>query len=99
MKKCKGRTKYLELHRADFIQGLSQVLADHGPSDLVVALRCGLHCMAGHVVEGDHVGQDAHSFVKGAEPAGEKITFKVKEKITFIHLVSSFEESEYFYLG
>lgn len=64
-----GSTKYLELHGADFIEDLSQVLADHGPSDLVVALRRGLHRVAGHVVEGDHVRQDADSFVKGAEPA------------------------------
>lgn len=45
------------------------MFADHGPSDLVVALRCGLHRMAGHVVEGDHVWEDADGFVKGAEPA------------------------------
>lgn len=67
--KQEGRVKYLELHRADFIQDLSQVFADHGPSDLVVALRCGLHRMAGHVVEGDHVWEDTDGFVEGAEPA------------------------------
>lgn len=61
--------KYLELHGAEFIQDLSQVFADHGPSDLVVALRRGLHRMAGHVVEGDRVREDADGFVKGAEPA------------------------------
>lgn len=68
-KQQKGSITYLELHRADFIQNLSQVFADHGPSDLVVALRCGLHRMAGHVVEGDRVREDADGFVKGAEPA------------------------------
>lgn len=67
-KKEPGRIKYLELHGADFVQDLSHVLFDYGPGDLVVALRCGLHCMAGHVVESDRVREDADSFVEGAEP-------------------------------
>lgn len=71
--------KYLELHGADLIQDLSQVFADHCPSDLVVALRRGLNRVAGHVIEGDHVREDADGFVKGAEPARDKMTFEAQE--------------------
>lgn len=46
---------YLELHGADFVQDLSQVLLDDGPGDFVVSLRCGLHRMSGHVVKSNHV--------------------------------------------
>lgn len=46
------------------------MLLDHGPGDLVVALSRGLHRVPRHVVEGDHVGEDAHRLVEGAEPAG-----------------------------
>lgn len=67
-KKEPGRIKYLELHGAYFVQDLSHVLPDHGPGDLVVALRRGFHRMAGHVVESDRVREDADSFVEGAEP-------------------------------
>lgn len=59
---------YLELHGANFVQDLSHVLPDHGPGDFVVALSCGLHGVPGHVVESNHVGEDAHSLVEGAEP-------------------------------
>lgn len=59
---------YLELHRADFVQGLSHVLSDHGPGDFVVTLRCGLHRVPGHVVKCNHVREDANGFVEGAEP-------------------------------
>ena len=51
----KSANMYLELHGADFVQRLSHVLPDHGPGDLVVALRRGLHGVSGHVVKGDHV--------------------------------------------
>ncbi len=46
---------YLELHGADFVQSLSHVLPDYGPGDFVVALRCGLHGVSGHVVKRNHV--------------------------------------------
>lgn len=59
---------YLELHGADFVQGLSHVLPDHGPGDFVVALCCGFHRMPGHVIKRNHVREDANSFVEGAEP-------------------------------
>ena len=59
---------YLELHGADPVKDLSHVLPDHGPRDFVVALCRGLHRVSGQVVEGDRVGEDAHSFVEGAEP-------------------------------
>lgn len=44
------------------------MLLDHGPSDLVVAMSCGLHCVPCHVIERDHVGEDAHRLIEGAEP-------------------------------
>lgn len=44
------------------------MLLDHGPSDLVVALSRGLHCVPRHVVERDRVGEDAHCLVEGTEP-------------------------------
>lgn len=59
---------YLELHGADFVEGLSHVLPDHGPGDFVVTLCCGLHRVSGHVVKSNHVWEDADSFVEGAEP-------------------------------
>lgn len=60
--------KYLKFHGADPVQDFSHVLADHGPGDLVVALRSSLHRMPSHVVEGNHVRQDAHSLVEWTEP-------------------------------
>lgn len=71
-KKEPGRIKYLELHGTDLVQDLSHVLSDYGPGDFVVALRCRLHRMAGHVVESDCVREDADSFVEGAEPVSGK---------------------------
>lgn len=44
------------------------MLPDHGPSDLVVALSCGLNRVPRHVVERDHVGEDAHRLIEGTEP-------------------------------
>lgn len=61
----------LKFHGADLVEDFAHVLTDHGPGDLVVALSRGLHRMPGHVVEGDHVGQDAHCLVERTEP-GEK---------------------------
>ena len=46
------------------------MLADNGPGDFVVTLGCSFDRVPGHVVEGDHVGQDAHGLVEGAEPSG-----------------------------
>lgn len=63
-----GGTGYLELHGADFVQGVSHVLSDHGPGDFVVTLRCGLHRVPRHVIKCNHVGEDAHGFVEGTEP-------------------------------
>lgn len=65
---------YLELHGADFVQRLSHVLLDHGPGDLVVALRCCLHRVSCHVVERYHVGQNAHGLVEGTEPEEKRQT-------------------------
>lgn len=48
------------------------MLPDHGPRDFVVALSRGLHCVSGHVVKRDHVGEDANRFVKRAEPVSGK---------------------------
>lgn len=59
---------HLEFHGADPVEDFSHVLPDHGPGDLVVALSGGLHGVPGHVVERDHVGEDAHRLVEGAEP-------------------------------
>lgn len=59
---------HLEFHWADPVEDFSHVLPDHGPSDLVVALGCGLHRVPCHVVERDHVGENAHCLIEGAEP-------------------------------
>lgn len=67
-KMTREKAKYLELHGADFVQDFSHVFPDHSPGDFVVTLRCGLHGVAGHVVECDHVREDADGFVEGAEP-------------------------------
>lgn len=68
----RGQALYLELHGADPVEDLAHVLADHGPGDLVVTLGSGLHGVACHVVEGDHVGQDAHCLVEGTKPRGKE---------------------------
>lgn len=47
------------------------MLPDHGPGDLVVALSSGLHGVSRHVVEGDHIGENAHSLIKGTESEKE----------------------------
>lgn len=63
---------HLEFHGADPVEDFAQVLPDHGPGDLVVALSRGLHRVPRHVVEGDHVGEDAHRLVERAEPEGRR---------------------------
>jgi len=90
-----GRS-YHELQGADLVQDLAQVLLDHRPGDLVVALRRGLHRVAGQVVEGDHVREDADGFVEGAEPecvgtggGGEIKDYGTIEWTTFSFLISS----------
>ena len=65
-----GIRGYLEFHGADLVQDFSHVLADNGPGDLVVTLGCSFDRVPGQVVEGDHVGQDPHGLVEGAEPSG-----------------------------
>lgn len=50
------------------------MLTDHGPGDLVIALSGGLHSVPGHVVEGDHVGQDAYRLIEGTEPGDDERT-------------------------
>lgn len=59
---------HLEFHWAEPVEDLSHVLLDHGPSDLVVALSCGLHCVPRHVVERNRVGQNAHCLIEGTKP-------------------------------
>ena len=59
---------YLKLHGADPVKDFSHVLSDHGPGDLVIALSCSFHGVSRHVIEGNHVGQDAHRFIEGTEP-------------------------------
>lgn len=61
---------HLEFHGADSVEDFAHVLPDHGPGDLVVTLSRGLHRVPRHVVEGDHVGEDADGLVEWAEPEG-----------------------------
>lgn len=60
---------YLEFHGADPVEDFSHVLPDHCPGDLVVALSCGLHRVPCHVVERDHVGENANRLIEWTEPA------------------------------
>lgn len=64
------------------------MLSDHGPGDLVVALSCGLHCVPCHVVERDHVGEDAHGLIEGTEP-------EEKRKISELSVTGCLKASEY----
>lgn len=59
---------HLEFHWAHPVEDFSHVLLDHGPSDLVVTLSRGLHCVSCHVVERNHVRENANRLVEGTEP-------------------------------
>ena len=48
----------------------------------MVALSRGLHCVPRHVVERDHVGQDAHRLIEGTEPEEIDTEQSVRVKCT-----------------
>lgn len=59
----------LELHAAQFVHDVTHRLADGGPGDLALTLRCRLHGVPRQVKERDDVTHHTHRLVERTLPA------------------------------
>ena len=61
---------HFELHAAEFVEDVAELVADDRPGDLRLALRRALDRVTRHVVKPNDVPQHPHRLVERAEPGG-----------------------------